>query len=83
MAVSRIPLTFQPTPKSTDGRLSLIWMIPQIAATILLTAGLLYTVIVKDHRISILLLFAIGQGMLQFLFLKQWMSADLLTRRRK
>jgi cellulose synthase (UDP-forming) len=81
MAIFRVPLAFRPTPKSTDGRLSPVWMIPQIVAIILLVAGLLYTVIVKDHRPSLLLLFAILQGILQLLFLKQWMSADLIAGR--
>lgn len=80
MALFRVPLGFKPTPKSLDGRLSPIWLAPQLVAVILLSAGLFYTVAVKDHRPSLLLLFAILQGALQFIFLARWMSTDLIFR---
>ncbi len=78
MALFRVPLGFKPTPKSLDGRLSPIWLAPQLIAVVLLIVGLLYTVAVKDHRPSLLLLFAILQGGLQSIFLARWMSADLI-----
>lgn len=78
MALFRINLAFRPTPKSATGRLPPLWLLPQGIAILLLFAGLLYTVIVKDHQPSLLLLFAIAQGVLQLLFLIRWMSSDLM-----
>ena len=82
MAVFRINLTFRLTPKSGEERLHPIWLAPQLITIILLFTGMLYTVIVKDHQPSFLLLFAIVQGMLQFLFLWRWMNTDFFPRRR-
>lgn len=83
MALFRINLAFRPTPKSPDGRLHPAWLAAQTIAIILLLAGLLYTVIVKDHRPSILLFFAVIQGLLQLVFLRGWMLTDLISRQRK
>jgi hypothetical protein len=80
MALFRIDKSFQPTPKSKHLRLHPLWLAPQFLAIILLFVGLLYTVIVKDHRPSILLIFAILQGVLQLSFMIQWMSADVIAR---
>jgi cellulose synthase/poly-beta-1,6-N-acetylglucosamine synthase-like glycosyltransferase len=80
MALFRVPLAFRPTPKSLDGRLNPIWLAPQLIAVVLLSVGLIYTVAVKDHRPSLLLLFAILQGALQSIFLARWMSTDLIAR---
>jgi cellulose synthase/poly-beta-1,6-N-acetylglucosamine synthase-like glycosyltransferase len=80
MALFRIDKSFQPTPKRKHLRLHPLWLDPQFFAIILLFIGLLYTVIVKDHRPSILLIFAILQGLLQLSFLIQWMSADIIAR---
>ncbi|OGO35106.1 MAG: hypothetical protein A2W35_11495 [Chloroflexi bacterium RBG_16_57_11] len=81
MALFRIDKSFQPTPKSKHLRLHPLWLAPQFFAILLLLIGLLYTVLVKDHRPSILLIFAILQGVLQLSFLIQWMSADIIARR--
>jgi cellulose synthase/poly-beta-1,6-N-acetylglucosamine synthase-like glycosyltransferase len=80
MALFRVDISFQPTPKSTGMRLHPLWLAPQFLAIILLFTGLLYTVIVKDHRPSILLIFAILQGVLQLSFLIQWTSTDIISR---
>lgn len=83
MALFRIDLAFKPTPKSMDGRLHPVWLLPQGIAILLLFAGLLYTVMVKDHQPSLLLLFALAQGVLQLFILIRWMSSDLMVRPEK
>jgi cellulose synthase (UDP-forming) len=80
MALLRVNLAFRPTPKSMQGRLHPVWLMPQGIAVLLLFGGLLFTVLVKDHRPSLLLLFALAQGVLQLFFLIRWMSADLMSR---
>jgi cellulose synthase/poly-beta-1,6-N-acetylglucosamine synthase-like glycosyltransferase len=77
MAILRFPLSFRPTPKSKTGDLKLIWLLPQIATLLLLVIGMLYTVIIHDHRPSVLLLFAIIQGTVQLLFLSRWLHAEV------
>lgn len=43
MALLRIPLRFQPTPKSRSGRLNPLWILPQVITGLLLGAGCLVT----------------------------------------
>jgi cellulose synthase (UDP-forming) len=83
MALFRINLAFRPTPKSADGRLHPMWMSAQAIAIILLFGGLLYTVFIKNHPPSILLFFAVIQGMLQLAFFRRWMFSDFFSRPRK
>jgi cellulose synthase (UDP-forming) len=77
MAIFRMPLAFRPTPKSASGKLKPVWLLPQVLALLLLTAGALYTVLVGGHRPSLLLVFAILQGALQLFLLSQWLNADV------
>lgn len=76
MAILRLPLSFRPTPK-TIGRLSPIWLLPQIIVLALLILGTLYVTLVEGHPLSILLIFAIIQGGLQLIVLSRWMASDL------
>jgi cellulose synthase (UDP-forming) len=45
MAIFRVPLRFQPTPKTAAGSLHPGWVAPQIITTILLIAGLAYALV--------------------------------------
>jgi cellulose synthase (UDP-forming) len=76
MALLRLPLSFRPTPKG-NGRLNPIWLLPQIAAILLLFVGMLYTVLIGGHRPSFLLIFAILQGALQLVLLTQWLYSEV------
>ena len=76
MAVLRLPLPFRSTPKS-GSKLSPIWLLPQFITVVLLAIGMLFTVFVGGHQISILLLFAILQSALQLIILAQWFSSDV------
>jgi len=76
MAVLRLPLNFHATPKSKDDKLSPVWLIPQTLGLLLLIAGAIYTVIIKQHPLSVLLAFAIIQGALQLLMFYKWMISD-------
>jgi hypothetical protein len=71
MAVLRLPLSFRSTPKS-GSRLSPVWLLPQIITVVLLAAGMFYTVEIRGHPVSLLLLFALFQGVLQLIILVQW-----------
>jgi cellulose synthase (UDP-forming) len=74
MALLRIPLKFRPTPKEATGGLKPLWLLPQFLAIILLSAGILYTVLVLGHPLSLLLTAAVIQGILQLKLFAQWLS---------
>lgn len=74
MALFRLPLSFRPTPKETSKRLHPIWLAPQLIAVSLLVAGMLFTILVKGHPPSLLLMFASLQGLLQLSLLARWLS---------
>jgi hypothetical protein len=76
MATLRLPLTFRPTPKNRLDELNPIWLAPQVIAVLLLVIGIFYTMIVHGHQLSILLLFAVVQGILQLLLLAGWMYSE-------
>jgi cellulose synthase (UDP-forming) len=76
MAVLRRPLSFRSTPES-GSRLSPLWLLPQFLTVILLAIGMLYTVYIEGHPVSILLLFAFVQGALQLTLLARWFSSDV------
>ena len=78
MALIRLPLAFRLTPKSRTGGLNPLWLLPQAIVIILLVLGGLYTVIVKDHRPSLLLIFAIAQGFLQLLLFTKWLQSEVI-----
>lgn len=76
MAVLRLPLAFRTTPKSKGGRLNPLWLLPQLIALLLLIVGTIITVAVKHHPISILLVFAIVQGLVQLIIFYRWMLGE-------
>jgi hypothetical protein len=78
MALIRLPLAFRLTPKSFTGRLNPLWLLPQTIAISLLILGGLYTVIVKDQRPSLLLMFAVGQGFLQLWLFTKWLQSEVI-----
>ena len=77
MAVLRLPLSFHPTPKDRNGRLNPLWLLPQVATLVLLVAGTVVTVALKGHPLSILLTFAIIQGILQLYLIIKWITVDM------
>jgi cellulose synthase (UDP-forming) len=77
MAMLRLPLSFRPTPKDRNGRLNPLWLLPQVATLLLLIAGTIFTVAVKGHPLSLLLTFAIIQGILQLYLIIKWITADI------
>lgn len=83
MAVLRLPLAFRPTPKSASGELNPVWLLPQLIALLFLSTGILYTVVIGNHRPSLLLLFAILQGVLQLMLLSQWLFSEVALSSRK
>jgi hypothetical protein len=81
MAVLRLPIRFQSTPKDIKGGMNPVWLLPQILALVSLVGGILYTVIVAGHPISLLLAFAMVQGILQLLLLVRWLHFEFTMRR--
>jgi hypothetical protein len=77
----RLPVGFRSTPKKISGGLNPLWLAPQILAVAFLIAGIVYTVLVRGHPASVLLLTAIGQGVLQLLLLYRWLQLELGLRR--
>jgi cellulose synthase/poly-beta-1,6-N-acetylglucosamine synthase-like glycosyltransferase len=78
MALIRLPLAFRLTPKSRTGGLNPLWLLPQAIVIFLLFLGGLYTVIVKDHQPSLLLLFAVAQGFLQLWLFAKWLQSEVI-----
>ena len=76
MALLRMPLAFQTTPKSKDSRLRPVWLLPQMIALLLLIAGTIYTVTIMQHPLSILLIFAILQGLVQLIIFYRWLRGE-------
>jgi cellulose synthase/poly-beta-1,6-N-acetylglucosamine synthase-like glycosyltransferase len=77
MALFRIPLSFQITPKRPSGKLNTAWLLPQALTIALLLAGTLYTILVKGHPFSLMLGFAILQAIIQLYLLYCWMFLEL------
>lgn len=83
MALTRVPLRFQATPKSIENQRTLfgsllppVWLLPQLGALVLLAGGLWYTVVVSKHPPSLLLAFALVQGLFQLRMLVVWMTDE-------
>jgi cellulose synthase/poly-beta-1,6-N-acetylglucosamine synthase-like glycosyltransferase len=83
MALTRLPLAFRLTPKSLKGSLNPIWLLPQAFVIFLLALGGWYTVIVKNHRPSLLLIFAVTQGFLQVWLFANWLQSEVFGPKRK
>jgi len=78
MALIRRPLASRLTPKSWTGGLNPLWLLPQAIVIFLLVLGGLYTIIVKDHRPSLLLMFAVAQGFLQLWLFTKWLQSEVI-----
>lgn len=83
MALTRIPLRFQATPKAAHtGQatygclLPPVWLLPQLGALVLLAGGLWYTVFISGHPPSLLLAFALVQALLQLRLLSVWVAGE-------
>lgn len=72
MAILRVPLGFQPTPKTATGELSILWLAPQFITSLLLVTGLYYGYSVSGLSFPLLVGgFAAAQAAIQLLFLGQ------------
>lgn len=60
MAVLRVPLSFRPTPKSSAGRVPLLWVLPQLATVILLLGGIVHSIISTGEYYSYLILYGVA-----------------------
>ncbi|MEW6404972.1 MAG: cellulose synthase catalytic subunit [Chloroflexota bacterium] len=79
MAILRVPLSFQPTPKTVTGRLRLAWILPQIVTTILLITGLIYAGAMTKAFYALVFGFALAQIAAQLFLISDWLR--LVTQR--
>jgi cellulose synthase (UDP-forming) len=59
MAVLHLPLSFRPTPKSSEGRVSLWWVFPQLATVLLLWGGIVHSITTTGEYRSYWILYGI------------------------
>jgi cellulose synthase (UDP-forming) len=72
LAVLRVPLTFRPTPKVARSQLNPLWLLPQVAALVILSAGIAYSLTIAHERRPLLVLcFGLAQAACQALLLWQ------------
>jgi cellulose synthase (UDP-forming) len=57
MTLLRLPLSFRPTPKNSEGRLNVLWLLPQLVSAILLVSGVIYSVTTMEKYGAYLLLY--------------------------
>lgn len=72
MAIFRVPLRFQPTPKTTSGSLNPTWMVPQVISIFLLAGGLIYSQYVTQTFHFMTFGFATAQIVAQVLLVHDW-----------
>jgi len=83
MAIARVPLRFLPTPKAVSGHVSVLWLLPQICALLLLASAACFALVMPqpDGLPVTLLAFAALQAIpMLVLLLQAWRekrSADL------
>lgn len=73
MAIFRVPLRFQPTPKTSTGSLHPAWVLPQIITTILLLTGLIFSLIMTSSLHLLVFGFALGQIVAHLSLLSDWL----------
>jgi hypothetical protein len=84
MAVFRVPLAFRPTPKSGQGDIRIVWLVPQIGGTLLLAGGIANFVaktggtVESARHYTVLLGFAIVQALAPLIVLVQRFHPDRL-----
>lgn len=83
MAMFRIPLKFQPTPKSKEGALKTWWLLPQLVAVLLLIAGGMSLFLKTGLSYLVVLLFALGLCLPQLALLIQHNFVGSQSRARK
>jgi hypothetical protein len=70
MAVLRVPLAFRPTPKSQDGRLNPLWLLPQALSVALIAGGMISSFLMPSGEPALVLLACAAlQGVLMAIFL--------------
>ena len=73
MAVFRIPLRFQPTPKSASGWLHPVWVLPQILTIIMLIGGIVYSIITLKTFYWLVFGFSLAQIVVQLILVGDWL----------
>jgi cellulose synthase (UDP-forming) len=63
MALVRMPLSFRPTPKSVQGRLNPLWLLPQLLSALMLLAGVAHTLLTAEEPGAFWLLYGVATGM--------------------
>lgn len=63
MTILRVPLSFRPTPKSTEGRVNPWWVLPQLATGVLLLGGIVYSITSTREYYSYLVLYGVAASL--------------------
>ena len=63
MTVLRVPLSFRPTPKSTERKVSPWWVLPQLVTMLLLLGGIVYSITSTGEYYSYLILYSVAAGL--------------------
>jgi hypothetical protein len=80
MALFRLPLHFQLTPKQSSHRFKLVWLFPQAISILLLTFSVLYRELVVPSTLPLTLVaFMLSQIALQFIFIGQCLRSRRLA----
>ncbi|MGN6565855.1 MAG: glycosyltransferase [Thermomicrobiales bacterium] len=75
LAVLRVPLAFRPTPKVAGGQLNPLWLLPQLAALVVLSGGIVYSLtFAHESRPLLVLGFGLAQAVCHALLLRQAFS---------
>lgn len=74
MAIFRVPLGFQPTPKTATGAPHPAWLLLQLVTTALLIFGLIYAGIRTQASTIVVFGFALGQIIAQLSVISDWLS---------
>jgi cellulose synthase (UDP-forming) len=76
MAIFRVPLRFQPTPKTASGTLHPAWVLPQVITAILLIAGLVYAWAATGTVNVLVYGFALGLTFAQLSLVVNWLRPE-------
>jgi hypothetical protein len=75
LAVLRVPLAFRPTPTVAGGQLNPLWLLPQLAALVVLSGGIAYSLtFAHESRPLLVLGFGLAQAVCHALLLRQAFS---------
>ncbi|MCP5101310.1 MAG: glycosyltransferase [Chloroflexi bacterium] len=81
MALLRVPLGFKATPKTSSGGLNPLWLLPQTIMLLMLSGGLVYTMVATGTAVPFyVLMFTVAQIVAHSILITQWLQTILHNR---